>query len=117
MANKTLDILIVGAAAFAGGYLAGVLLAPRSGEETRQQIGERAKAQTRWVEQRIARLEDQIGKVEEQLRQKSGAFGDQVREAAQNAVDQVVPSLPDDPKAWGVGDDDVAGDLRHMPKK
>lgn len=115
--RRDLDILVAAVVAFAGGLAAGLLLAPQSGRTLRGMIAERARAQTRWVEQQLNTVEERLATVEDRLRESGQELGAKVREATQKAVDQVVPSLPDDPEEWNLEDKDVAGELRRMPRK
>jgi len=63
------------------GIGAGLLLAPAAGSETRKQLMERVKDPASLAREKV-----------EQLREKAGEMGANVgREAAQKAVDKIVP--------------------------
>jgi gas vesicle protein len=100
-----------------GGVAAGLLLAPQSGRKLRGMIAERAKAQSRWAEQQLETLEERLSEVEERLRESAHHLAEQAREATHKATDQVFPDLPEDPQDWNIEGNDVAGELRRMPRR
>lgn len=108
--TMSIERTLSGLVAFAGGVFAGFLLAPQSGAETRAKLSEEGRARLKGIEDQLESLESRLGELGGQVRAK----GNQVKNSA---VGQVLPDLPDDPEAFKVGDDDVAGDLRHMPRK
>ena len=109
--------LITGLVAFGGGFLAGILLAPNSGEETRGRIADEAKDQFKRLDKQIHGLEAQLSALQDQLSSVSTDVGERFRSAAHKGVEKVIPELPDDPDSWKVEDDEVASELRHMPRK
>jgi len=102
-----IDTLITALAAFAGGYATGTLLAPSRGEETRRAIGEKVRAQTRWMENRLQQLEAQVETMKAAMEQKLDALADE------EAADVSQPA--DD--AWDVDTSSVERDLARMPRK
>ncbi|MEM6645266.1 MAG: YtxH domain-containing protein [Bacteroidota bacterium] len=102
-----IDTLITALAAFAGGYAAGTLLAPSRGEETRKAIGEKVRAQTRWMEDRIHQLEAQVEAMKASLDQKLEAL------AAEETTDADQPA----DESWDVDPSSVERDLARMPRK
>ena len=115
--NTRQSQLLTAVVAFAGGFLAGVLFAPQSGREARRRIAETAQDSTRWMGERLQAVETQLGAVEQQIQAAGAQFGEKMRGAAGKAVDQYVPSVPDDADALQIDQEDVDHDLRHMPRK
>ena len=62
-------------------------------------------------------IETQLGALERQIHAASVQFGEKMRGAAAKAIDQHVPSLPEDPDAWKMDREDLTHDLRKMPRK
>lgn len=114
---QTVERAALAVAAFTGGLLAGLLLAPRSGRKMRRLIAKKAQAQSRWAEQRLHDVETQLSALEQQLRDAGAGLSDQLRDATQKAVEQVTPTVPDDPAAWSVEGREVASELRRMPRR
>ena len=110
----SVDRVLTGLAAFAGGVVAGILLAPQSGAETREQISGEAKASLRRLEGQIQGLEKRLADLGEQLKEGGQELGDKVKKST---IDQVLPEVPGDPAAFDLAGDDVSRDLRHMPRK
>jgi gas vesicle protein len=111
---SSIDRLLTGLVAFAGGMMAGVLLAPQSGAETRGKITDEARVQLKRMEGQLEGLEKKLADVTSQVIETSGEVSEKIRGAT---VDQVLPELPEDPEAFKIAADELAGDLRHMPKK
>ena len=109
--------LLTAVTAFASGFLAGVLFAPQSGREARRRIAETAQDSTRWMGDRLQAIETQLGALERQIQAASAQFGEKMREAATRAVDQYVPSVPEDSDALKIDQEDLTHDLRQMPRK
>jgi gas vesicle protein len=109
--------LLVAAPAFAAGVAAGLLFAPRSGDQTRRLIGRQFLAPTRWVEDRLHDVERQLAALENQLAATTSEFGEKLHEVTSKAVGQYVPSVPDDPASWeNVDGNELTKDLRRMPR-
>ena len=111
---SSFDRMMTGLIAFAGGIATGILLAPSSGSETREKIGQQAQAQLGKMERRMKELEKQIEHMAESVKDSSASVLGEVKEAA---ASQTLPDVPSDPEAFQVGEDEVAGDLRHLPRK
>lgn len=107
---------LVAAAGFAGGVAAGVLFAPRSGDQTRRLISRQFLAPSRWFEDRLHAVERQLNALEKQLAATTSEFGEKLHEVTSKAVDQYVPSVPDDPAWEGVDGKELTRDLRRMPR-
>ncbi|RMF53896.1 MAG: YtxH domain-containing protein [Bacteroidetes bacterium] len=103
--------------AFAGGLAAGLLFAPESGRTSREKLAARIRAERRRLERQIQALEEQLGHLEEQIVSAGHEMGERVREAAHRAEEQITPDLPDDPEAFKVDDEEMAQDLRRMPRR
>ena len=115
--NTKEALFLTAVAAFAGGFFAGMLLAPSSGRDARRRIAQTAHGSTRWVGDRLHSLETQLGALEEQIQTAGSQFGEKMRGAAQKAVDPYLPSFPEDAEAWKVDRKEVTEDLRRMPRK
>lgn len=109
--------LLTAISAFAGGFIAGLLFAPQSGREARQRIVQTAQGSTQWIEDQIHSLEDQLGTLEQHIQSVSAQFGDKVREVTNKAVDQYLPSFPDEQNDWEMEGGDLERNLRHLPRK
>ena len=109
-------MLLTAAAGFAGGLVLGLLLAPEAGRTTRRRLAESARDSTHWMEEQFHALEHQLEEVEHQLQEAGTHLTDRVRAATQSAVDQYLPSMPED-ETWGLGHDDLSRDLRHLPRR
>ncbi|MFQ5569720.1 MAG: YtxH domain-containing protein [Rhodothermales bacterium] len=115
--NTRQTILLTAISAFAGGFFAGLIFAPQTGRETRQRLVRTAQGSTRWLGEQLDAVEAKIGVLEQQIHKTTSQFTEKVRETAHHTVDQYVPSMPDDTKAWTVEREDLAHDLRRMPRK
>jgi gas vesicle protein len=108
--------------AFAGGVVAGILMAPRSGVETREMLAEEARGQLKTISKQLRNLETQVNGLVDQMRSASDDLGQKVKHATddlgqkvkQATVDHVVPEVPE---SFDVNDNEVASELRHMPRK
>ncbi len=113
--------VLTGLLTFAGGFLSGLLFAPQSGAETRDQLAERAKSQMEGMEDRLQHLEARLASLGEQIKAESGQWSDKVKKGSDKlrraAADSVLPDVPDDPAAFKVEGGEVAADLRHLPRK
>lgn len=107
---------MIGATAFAGGLVAGYLLTSRSGRPFRVGTVGKIAVPGPWIESRLEDVERQLAVLESQLAATGAEFSDRVREATRQVVDQVVPVVPEDPDAWKVDGEELAQDLRFMPR-
>ena len=80
-AGKFLAGFIVGGAI---GALAGVLLAPKSGEETRQMIADSTKDAMRRADETVKQIQTKADDVVSDMQKK----GDEIREKLQNLIDK-----------------------------
>ncbi len=116
---RTSTLWISTAAAFAGGLVAGLFVAPTSGRALRKQIADCTRAQGSRVEerlqQRLQQLDAQLTALEEQVQATTAALGRRWREAAEQALDTYRPAVPE--SSWGVEPDDLARELRHLPRR
>jgi gas vesicle protein len=106
--------VLTGLFAFAGGFLSGILFAPQSGADTREQLADEARSQLHGVDERLKNLEAQISSLGDQLLTASSQWSEKVKQAA---ADTVLPDVPDDPDAFKLDGGQVAADLRHLPRK
>ena len=106
--------LVTGLFAFAGGFLSGILFAPQSGADTREQLAGEARTQLEGMDERMQNLEKQLSSLADQIKSVSSEWSDRVIQAA---ADTVLPDVPDDPEAFKLDDGEVAADLRHLPRK
>ncbi|MBO6577299.1 MAG: YtxH domain-containing protein [Rhodothermales bacterium] len=110
----SIDKFMTGVVAFAGGVVAGILLAPQSGAETRERLSDEARSRLSRIDGQLDGLEKRLAEVSAHLREASHDLGERVKHST---VDQVLPDVPEDPEAFEVDRDEVASDLRHMPRK
>ena len=115
--NTKETLFLTAVAAFAGGFFAGMLLAPLSGRDARRRLAQTAQGSTRWVGDQLQSLEAQLGTLEQQIQTVSSQFGEKMRDAAKKAVDPYLPSFPEDAEAWKVDRKELTKDLRRMPRK
>ena len=81
---------LVATFAFAGGVAFGLLLAPRSGRETRQQIVQQRQNTQRWMEQQMQQTQQQFAENTQQAVER-------IREATQQTLETY---LPIDEQKW-----------------
>lgn len=105
--------VITGLLAFAGGFLAGILLAPESGAKTRKKIAKEAQSQLRGLGKQLDGLETRIEGLQKQVRETGTHLGERVVDAAK----QVVTTVTEEAAEIRVEANDVARDLRRMPRK
>ena len=115
--NTSQTLLLTALTSFVGGFLAGLILAPASGEESRRRLARSAEDSTRWLGDRVKDLEVQLTAIEEQLQASGAQLGERLREAAQQAADPYVPGLADEDEDWEMSRKEIAKDLRRMPRK
>jgi len=104
--------IITGLLAFAGGFLAGILLAPESGTKTRKKIAKEAQSQLRNLGKQLDGLEDRIEGLQKQVKQTGSHLGEKVVDAAK----QVVSTVTEEAADFKVEQKEVAKDLRRMPR-
>ena len=109
----SIDRAFTGLVAFAGGMLAGILLAPQSGAATRAKLSEEGRVQLKRMEDQLAVLEKKLSEVGGQVVASGHEMGGKMREST---VGQVLPDVPDS-ESFKVDDKEVASDLRHLPRK
>ncbi len=80
-ATKFLAGFLVGGAI---GALAGILLAPKSGEETRQMIADSAKDAMRRADETVKQIQSKADDVVSDMQKK----GDEIRDKLQNLINQ-----------------------------
>lgn len=121
---STRDTLLTAVVAFAGGFLAGILLAPDSGAKTRERIADEAKARMRRLEGRLDSLQEQLAGLDDAVKNTASDLSRRVKAAStqvgqkfRDATHQAVDVLPTDADAFHVDPGDVTGDLRRMPRK
>lgn len=109
---KQRTFLLSALAAFAGGFAAGVVYQSDPFRRVRSSIGASAREHTRWVEEQLHALENQVAHLEDQLHNLGDEFGQRIRDTVQ----QYVPDLELERKAWEVRDREVERDLPRMPR-
>jgi len=116
MSNQSNTLLAV-LAGFAGGFVAGLLFAPQSGSSTRKRIGDSMQASTKWAERRFHEIEKHIEALEERLVATGSEFSEKLSSTTKKAVDNLVPSIPDDAESWDLEGSELKQDLRRIPGK
>ena len=111
--NTSHSQLMTALAAFTGGFMAGLLVAP----ETRRQLSRTARGSSQWVGERLHALDAQLRSIEQDIQAAGAQFGDRVRTMTRHAVAAYVPALPEDEVEWDVERGDLAQDLRHLPRR
>ncbi len=111
--GKGLAVAFSTAVAFGAGMVAGMLMAPESGEENRKKVASQLRAYTDRLEKQLNEVEENLSKVEKQVVETSNELRTRVREAAARAKEQIVS---DGPEPWEMERADVAQDLPKMPK-
>ncbi|MEM1126984.1 MAG: hypothetical protein AAGI71_10060 [Bacteroidota bacterium] len=102
------------ALAFAGGALAGVVFAPRSGQELRGQLSASARDRSANLVHRLRGLEHRLVALQQHLQASRAAAQTRMRTSATEAMRRYVPDLS--PSEWSEGGS-VEQDLRHMPRR
>ena len=95
--------------AFAGGYLFGILSAPRSGRQARSLIAQKAQEQSQ-------RFEAQLHAVEEHLLTMERHLESTLQAATGRAVDHYLPNMEGAEEDWDLSKRDVLRDLRRIPR-
>ncbi|MEO1021377.1 MAG: YtxH domain-containing protein [Bacteroidota bacterium] len=80
--NRSLETLLTGITAFAGGVIAGMLLAPKSGRENREWVASQAGDAKHWVEE-----------TGHKIKEESERRVDQVSEGIRKTVKDNLPDL------------------------
>ncbi len=94
--SRGIGSLLAGVAAFAGGVIAGLLLAPKSGKENREWLQEQSDEARNWLEGTSHRiLEESERKI------------DQVSEGLKKTVKENVPDLYEATESFKLDEDDV----------
>lgn len=105
------NVLLTALATFAGGFVAGLILAPQSGRDARGALAQKLRAQTQRLEAHVHAVEAHIEEVEAHLQHSGEALGSRVK----GALDvQVAGALEED--AWSLEQEDLARDLRQLPR-
>jgi hypothetical protein len=108
--SSTRSVLVITAAAFAGGFMAGVLYQTPSARQFRGSLATSARTQAHWLEQRLEVLENQIRQLEGQLQQAGSDLGQRLRGA--------VARPQEEPERWDVDVDtrEVERELPRIPR-
>lgn len=121
--GKGFATILSAALAFGAGLATGMLVAPRSGAESRRKLGEQLKSYSENLEKQLNDVEDSLSKVEKQVVETGQALRSRVREAATRVRDRAedVRSRGGDgaeatPDKWDMDRGDLAHDLPKMPK-
>lgn len=90
---KTVKKIAVGAAlAGAAGYLAGILTAPKSGKETRDDLSKAAGTSISEVEKQLKSLHTELGKVVDQAKGKGGDLSSKAQKELTGLVNKAKDS-------------------------
>ena len=104
--------------AFATGFVAGILLAPRSGNHTRQRLTDQARDQLHSAEKQLEVVEHQIADLNDRIHETGRTLSGKIRKAASEIVDQHIPDLAEDTEQWSKGgEEEVMKDLRNITRK
>ena len=97
--RESTDKLLIALSAFAGGVAIGLLMAPRSGRQTRRRLASGAASGRQWIDEALTSTGEQL----------SGA----VREVVDATVDRYAPELEG---PWSqVGGEELVRDLKRLP--
>ncbi len=86
MKNNTKRIAIGAVVAGVGGYIAGILTAPKSGKETRKDIKDVAVKTTAEAERRLKELHTELSKLIDQAKAKGSQFTGKAKEELDKLV-------------------------------
>lgn len=117
-ANKPTKVMRTGTSLFAilaaaaGGYVVGLLTAPRTGAETRERLTKEAGVQTQKAEAQLRRLERKLKDLEATIADRAQTL----RKEAGDAVDDVLHGI-EVGDGWNATDEDISEDLTRMPRK
>ena len=116
MNTRFSDIVTV-VAAFTAGICTGLMIAPASGKALRRKMRAEAESQLKSAEEKLEMIEDQLAKVNDRIQTTGKEIGDKVREATQEAVDEILPDVTKGSENWDLTKDELEKELRHMSKK
>jgi gas vesicle protein len=114
--GKGIAVVFTTAVAFGAGVVAGMLMAPESGEENRKKLGAQLRTYTDSLEKQLREVERNLSKVEKQVVETSNELRTRVREAASRAKEEIVGVDDGSPTQWEMNRSDLAQDLPRMPK-
>ena len=104
--------------AMAAGFVAGVLLAPQSGQSTRRQLAVQARERLKAAESQLEAVEEQLAELNDRVRETGHELSGKIRQAAQDVVDQHVPDLAEGIQEWSEGGEkEIVKDLRNITRK
>lgn len=115
--NDRFSNIVTVVAAFTAGLCAGLMIAPESGRNLRRRISDEAKAQLKTAEDKLEMVESQLAKVNEQIQAAGKDLGDKVREAAQDAADELIPDLAKSAEDWDLTKDEMERELRNLSRR
>ncbi len=93
------------------------MIAPQSGKALRKRMRDEAESQLRSAEEKLEMIEDQLGKVNERIQATGKDLGDKVREAAQEAADEILPDVTKGSEEWDLTKDEMEKELRHLSRR
>lgn len=114
--NRVSQIITV-AAAFTAGICTGLMLAPQSGKNLRRKISLEARSQLRAAEKKMDMVESQLTAVNDRLQNASKDLGDRVREAANEAAEEILPDITKDSDNWNLTKGEVESELRNLSNR
>lgn len=115
--NSRLSQLSTVVAVFATGLFAGLLLAPRSGENTRRRMAVRARFQMRRAEQKLDEVEQQLASLNDRISETGKDITTRVRTIAEETLNDHLPDLGSDADEWNLSEGEVSRELRHLSRK
>lgn len=108
--------LLVALAGFAGGFLAGMVLAPEPGLRVRRQIGLQLQAQCSALERAMRSMEAQLDALERQLHASGDQFAARMRTLADKATEQYLPNPDLTEEEWDLQRKELHRDLPGLPR-
>ena len=114
--GKGIAVVFTAAVAFGTGVVAGMLMAPESGEQNRKKLGAQLRSYTDSLEKQLREVEKNLSKVEKQVVETSNELRSRVREAASRAKEELAGETGDGSTQWEMNRSDLAQDLPRKPK-
>ena len=105
--HKQQQIVWTALTSFAGGCLAGLLLASRQGQDVRRRLAIQAQ-------ESLHRIEAQLAALEEDVEAAGYRLAERVRTATHGAFDPFSVAMPE---GWSLRREEIAQDLRHLPRR
>lgn len=114
--NTRLSQLATIAATFAAGFAAGILLAPSSGRELREDLGAQARQKLDVAEKKLAEVESRLNQLNESIGETTNEWSEKLRTSAEETMSQHVPDLSLDSEKWDLEESEMKRELRHLAR-